>query len=65
MAPSDLKEKGIAAFQARDFAEAGRCFSEGIAVDRGNHMLYANRSAAHAGLEQYTKALVMPSPFSQ
>ena len=57
---ADLKERGNAAFQERDFAEARRLFSEGIAVDGGNHVLYSNRSAAHAGLEQYTEALVRP-----
>jgi stress-induced-phosphoprotein 1 len=63
LSSADLKEKGNSAFQAGDFEEARRWFSEGIAVDGRNHVLYSNRSAAHAGLGQYTEALVGPSPF--
>ncbi|GAV75611.1 TPR_1 domain-containing protein/TPR_11 domain-containing protein [Cephalotus follicularis] len=53
----EAKAKGNAAFSAGDFAAAARHFSEAIALSPTNHVLYSNRSAAHASLHEYTEAL--------
>lgn len=38
--------KGNAAFSAGKFEEAIDLFSQAIAIDSGNHVLFSNRSAA-------------------
>ena len=49
--------KGNAAFSAGQFPEAVKFFSEAIAVDPSNHVLFSNRSAAHASQGDYAAAL--------
>ncbi len=39
--------KGNAAFSAGNFEEAIQFFTQAIAVDPKNHVLYSNRSASH------------------
>ncbi|KAF8379280.1 hypothetical protein HHK36_028713 [Tetracentron sinense] len=53
----EAKAKGNAAFSAGRFDEAVRFFSEAIDLAPTNHVLYSNRSAAHASLHQYSDAL--------
>mmetsp|Transcript_1839 Transcript_1839/g.4099 ORF Transcript_1839/g.4099 Transcript_1839/m.4099 type:complete len:571 (+) Transcript_1839:111-1823(+) len=57
MSADELKAKGNAAFSAKNFPEAIDWFTQGINVDGNNHVLYSNRSASYAGLQQYDKAL--------
>lgn len=45
-ASSGLQAQGNAAFSAGKFVEAADLFSQAIAVDPGNHVLYSNKSAA-------------------
>eukprot|EP00884_Botryococcus_braunii_P003465 jgi/Botrbrau1/13119/Bobra.0187s0076.1 len=52
-----LKAKGNSAFSAGNFEEAIEYFTEAIAADPGNYILYSNRSAARASLGQYLEAL--------
>ncbi|XP_011693913.1 PREDICTED: stress-induced-phosphoprotein 1 [Wasmannia auropunctata] len=52
-----LKEKGNAALQTGDYDEAIRCYTDAIALDGNNHVLYSNRSAAYAKSEKYQQAL--------
>lgn len=53
----EAKAKGNAAFSSGDFSTAIRHFSEAIDLSPTNHVLYSNRSAAHASLQNYTDAL--------
>ncbi|KAG2448193.1 hypothetical protein HYH02_006778 [Chlamydomonas schloesseri] len=57
MSSDELKAKGNAAFSAGNFEEAAKFFTEAIAVDPSNHVLYSNRSASYASLKRYTDAL--------
>ena len=52
-----LKDKGNKAFAAKNYDEAIDLFSQAIALDPQNHVLYSNRSAAKAGKKQWTEAL--------
>ncbi|XP_012233387.1 stress-induced-phosphoprotein 1 [Linepithema humile] len=52
-----LKDKGNAALQEDKFDEAIKCYTEAIALDSNNHVLYSNRSAAYAKAKQYQLAL--------
>lgn len=54
---SVLKEKGNSALQDRRFEEAIKYYTEAIALDSNNHVLYSNRSAAYAKAGQYEQAL--------
>ncbi len=42
-----MQAKGNAAFAAGNHEEAIKHFTEGIAVDPSNHVLYSNRSASY------------------
>nr|KYP67197.1 Heat shock protein STI [Cajanus cajan] len=53
----EAKAKGNAAFSSGDYAAAIRHFSDAIALAPTNHVLYSNRSAAHASLQNYADAL--------
>ncbi|KAK3041061.1 hypothetical protein RJ639_026858 [Escallonia herrerae] len=53
----EAKAKGNAAFSAGDYPDAIRHFTAAIELSPTNHVLYSNRSAAHASLNQYTEAL--------
>mmetsp|Transcript_40369 Transcript_40369/g.89645 ORF Transcript_40369/g.89645 Transcript_40369/m.89645 type:complete len:579 (+) Transcript_40369:115-1851(+) len=57
MSADELKAKGNAAFSAGNYQEAIDFFSQAIAVDPKNHVLFSNRSAAQASLKNYEKAL--------
>ncbi|CAL5222224.1 g4557 [Coccomyxa viridis] len=57
MASDPFKANGNAAFAAGNHEEAIKHFTEGIAVDPSNHVLYSNRSASYASLQQYEEAL--------
>ncbi|KAL5817651.1 hypothetical protein ACOSQ3_026029 [Xanthoceras sorbifolium] len=54
----EAKAKGNAAFSAGDYSAAIRHFTDAIALAPTNHVLYSNRSAAHASLHNYADALV-------
>ncbi|KAL9250817.1 Hsp70-Hsp90 organizing protein 2-like protein [Drosera capensis] len=57
MSADDFKSKGNAAFAAGDYAAAIAYFTDAINLSPTNHVLYSNRSAAHASLGQYSDAL--------
>ena len=42
-----LKKAGNASFQAGDFTEAIKHFTDAVAVDAENHVLYSNRSGMY------------------
>ncbi|KAH7343514.1 chaperone [Rhizoctonia solani] len=52
-----LKDQGNKAFAAKRYDEAIDLFSQAIALDPSNHVLYSNRSAAKAGKKLWTDAL--------
>jgi len=51
------KAKGNSAFQAKNYEEAIKHFTEAIGFDATDHVFFSNRSACYASLEQYQKAL--------
>ncbi|CAN1174555.1 Hsp70-Hsp90 organizing protein 2 [Linum perenne] len=53
----EAKAKGNAAFSSGDYSAAVKHFSDAIALAPTNHVLYSNRSAAHASLQNYSDAL--------
>jgi stress-induced-phosphoprotein 1 len=53
----DLKKLGNTSFQANEFPQAIEHFTNAIALDENNHVLYSNRSAAYASLKDYKLAL--------
>ncbi|GMJ15012.1 Hop2 [Hibiscus trionum] len=53
----EAKAKGNAAFSSGDFNSAIKHFTEAINLAPTNHVLYSNRSAAYASLNQYDAAL--------
>ena len=54
---TELKDKGNKALQEGKFDEAIKFYTEGLAIDPKNHVLYSNRSAAYAKAGKYTQAL--------
>lgn len=54
---SALKDLGNKAFAAKDYDKAIELFSQAIAIEPSNHVLYSNRSAARAGKKRYAEAL--------
>lgn len=57
MSSDELKAKGNAAFSEQRFQDAIDFFSQAIAIDPRNHVLYSNKSAAEASLGDYDSAL--------
>ncbi|CAN8294041.1 unnamed protein product [Cochlearia groenlandica] len=53
----EAKAKGNAAFSSGDFSSAVIHFTEAIDLAPTNHVLFSNRSAAHASLNHYADAL--------
>ncbi|CAN6855957.1 hsp70-Hsp90 organizing protein 2 isoform X2 [Brassica napus] len=53
----EAKAKGNAAFSSGDFTSAVNHFTDAINLSPTNHVLFSNRSAAHASLHQYQEAL--------
>ncbi len=56
----ELKAKGNAAFAAKNYDEAIDFFSQGIALDASNYVLYSNRSACYAGQQ-----VLLPKPLQR
>jgi len=52
-----LKDQGNKAFAAKDYDKAIDLFTQAIAIDPKNHVLWSNRSAAKAGKKDYDGAL--------
>lgn len=52
-----LKDLGNKAFAAKDWDKAIDLFTQAIAIDPKNHVLYSNRSAAQAGKKEWGPAL--------
>jgi len=53
----EVKNKGNAAFQANNFTDAIKFYSEAIQLDPTDHTFFTNRSASYAGLNDHKKAL--------
>ncbi|CAH2048067.1 unnamed protein product [Thlaspi arvense] len=53
----EAKAKGNAAFSSGDFTSAVNHFTDAINLAPTNHVLFSNRSAAHASLHHYDEAL--------
>ena len=53
----ELKTQGNQAFSSGDYPRAIELFSQAVAVDPTNHVLYSNRSAAYAATKDYEAAL--------
>lgn len=54
---AEAKARGNAAFSAGRYEEAVAEFDTAIELDPENHVLYSNRSGAHASLKSYHAAL--------
>lgn len=52
-----LKAEGNKAFSAKDYPTAIDKFSQAIAIESSNHILYSNRSAVYSSQGDYQKAL--------
>lgn len=53
-----LKQKGNDALSSGDYDNAIKYYTDAIALDDKNHVLYSNRSAAYAKAEKYDQALI-------
>jgi stress-induced-phosphoprotein 1 len=53
----ELKSKGNNAFSNGQYEEAVNYFTDAIAMDEINAILFSNRSAAYASLKDYRNAL--------
>mmetsp|Transcript_54919 Transcript_54919/g.128414 ORF Transcript_54919/g.128414 Transcript_54919/m.128414 type:complete len:670 (+) Transcript_54919:363-2372(+) len=52
----EAKERGNVALASGSYDEAVAMYSIGVALDLRNHVLYSNRSAAHAHMRRFGKA---------
>ncbi|KAJ5121076.1 uncharacterized protein N7515_009037 [Penicillium bovifimosum] len=52
-----LKAEGNKAFSAKDYPTAIEKFTEALAIEPQNHILFSNRSAVYAAQQEYQKAL--------
>jgi len=52
-----LKDEGNAHMKSDDFDEAIACYTKALNIDKSNHVLYSNRSAAYAKRGKYEEAL--------
>ncbi|KAH8174543.1 tetratricopeptide repeat domain-containing protein [Sarocladium implicatum] len=57
MSADELKAKGNAAIASKQFDEAIDAFTQAIAIQPDNHILYSNRSAAYASKKEWDSAL--------
>ncbi|SPO02503.1 related to stress-induced protein STI1 [Cephalotrichum gorgonifer] len=57
MSADELKAQGNAAIAAKNFDEAIDKFTQAIALQPENHILYSNRSAAYASKKEWSSAL--------
>ncbi|KAG6820167.1 hypothetical protein H0H93_004430 [Arthromyces matolae] len=55
---NSLKDQGNKAFAAKDWDKAIDLFTQAIAIDPTNHVLFSNRSAAKAGKKDWDAALI-------
>jgi len=57
MSSAEIKEKGNAAFAAKNYDEAIDCYTKAIRLDDKNHVFFSNRSASYAGKQKWTEAI--------
>lgn len=57
MSVEELKERGNERYQAKDYEEAIRLYSEAISLDSRRAVLYLNRAAVHLTVNRPSEAL--------